>query len=103
VSFQSSDSVSRESTKPKHRAPFSGPSGAFDTVNGLTVGDGEFFTLDYGTTGLTLTVDSESVVAVPEPGMIALFGLGLAGIGFARRRRCPEIALSFPRKRDSPL
>lgn len=25
--------------------------------------------------------------AIPEPGMLALFGLGLAGIGFARRRR----------------
>ena len=78
-------------------------SGAFDTVNGLTFGDGKFFTLDYGATGLTLTVGSESVVAVPAPGAIALFGLGLAGIGFARRRRCPRIAPSFPRKRDSSL
>jgi hypothetical protein len=69
----------------------------------LTFGDGKFFTLDYGASGLTLTVGSESVVAMPEPGMIVLFGLALAGIGFARRRRCSWIALSFPLSRDSPL
>ncbi|NQV22680.1 MAG: PEP-CTERM sorting domain-containing protein, partial [Rhodospirillales bacterium] len=25
--------------------------------------------------------------SIPEPGTLALFGLGLAGIGFARRRK----------------
>jgi hypothetical protein len=62
-------------------------SGAFDTVNGLNFATGKFFTLDYGDSGLTLTVNAQTVVGVPEPGMIALFGLGVAGIGFARRRR----------------
>jgi hypothetical protein len=62
-------------------------SGAFDTVTGLNFATGKFFTLDYGATGLTLTVNAETVVAASEPGMIALFGLGLAGIGFVRRRR----------------
>lgn len=62
-------------------------SGAFDTVTGGDLGGGKFFTLDYENSGLTLTVNAQTVVGVPEPGMIALFGLGLAGIGFARRHR----------------
>ena len=37
-------------------------SGAFATVSGLNFGIGKFFTLDYGTSGLTLTVGSETVV-----------------------------------------
>ncbi len=31
--------------------------------------------------------DSELVATVPEPGALGLFGLGLAGLGFARRKR----------------
>jgi hypothetical protein len=62
-------------------------SGAFATVNGLNFATGKFFTLHYGESGLTLTVNAQTVVGVPEPGTIALFGLGVAGIGFARRRR----------------
>lgn len=62
-------------------------SGAFATVNGLNFAADKFFTLNYGASGLTLTVNAETVVGVAEPGMIALFGLGLAGLGFMRRRR----------------
>jgi hypothetical protein len=60
-------------------------SGAFSTVTGLNFAAGKFFSLDYGATGLTLTVNDESVVAASEPGMIALFGLGLAGLAGLRR------------------
>lgn len=64
-------------------------SGGFASVTGLNFAPDKFFSLDYGATGLTLTVSS-SVVAAPEPGVIALFGLGLAGIGIVRRRRPPS-------------
>lgn len=32
-------------------------------------------------------IDNVSVAAVPEPSIIALFGAGLFGLGFARRRK----------------
>ena len=65
---------------------WNGFSGAFDTVTGSDLGGGRFFALDYGDSGLTLTVNSQ-VVAAPEPALLALFGFGIAGIGFTRRRR----------------
>jgi len=34
-----------------------------------------------------VTLSSRTAMAVPEPSMIALFGMGLAGLGYARRRR----------------
>jgi len=35
----------------------------------------------------TTTTSSSGGTQVPEPGMLGMFGLGLAGIAFARRRR----------------
>lgn len=37
--------------------------------------------------GVTSTSTSSGGTAVPEPGMLVLFGFGLAGVGLARRRR----------------
>jgi hypothetical protein len=37
--------------------------------------------------GLSSAANWSKVAAVPEPSIIALFGLGLVGIGFARRKR----------------
>jgi hypothetical protein len=45
--------------------------------------DGTDFYHDYGLASLGVP----EVVGVPEPGMFALFSLGLIGLGFARRRK----------------
>jgi hypothetical protein len=68
-------------------------------VNSITVGTNDVIS-DYSAftdlTSLSIQAGSDprfasfdniSFSAVPEPSIIALFGLGLVGIGFARRRR----------------
>jgi hypothetical protein len=63
-------------------------------AGGLVIYDGwaNFSDLDYytGTWGIGMLLvggTGGATSAVPEPSIIALFGLGLVGIGFARRKR----------------
>jgi hypothetical protein len=78
---------------------FGSLSGGFESINGLNFGDNcsfeyvinEFDSLDGNITLVTHCVEQIAVAAengqIPEPGMLAIFGLGLAGMGAIRRRR----------------
>ena len=56
---------------------------AFDLFAFQTVGGEYLYSYIYGNNGLTFTTD----VAVPEPAMLGLFGLGAIGLGLSRRRK----------------
>ncbi len=63
----------------------------FDSVNYMQLGQGSNHSIYYQPSGEHSWSSAYTVVAeytsVPEPSIIALFGAGLVGLGFARRRK----------------
>ncbi len=63
----------------------------WDDVNGLQLGQDNRHSIYYRPSGEHAKNFAHTVVAeyasVPEPSIIALFGAGLVGLGFARRRK----------------
>ncbi len=45
------------------------------------------FSVNGGQNWMTLSLNNLERMAVPEPGMLTLLGIGIAGIGFARRKK----------------
>lgn len=61
---------------------FTDTGNSYTSITFSNPGGGDIFGFDDFVIG-----DQQQIVVMPEPGMIAVFGLGLVGLGLARRRR----------------
>lgn len=57
----------------------------FATVNGLNIGNGEYFTVIYNPDTVELVVNGQQ--QTPEPGTFLLLGSGLLSLSYGVRRR----------------
>jgi hypothetical protein len=73
---------------------FASSSGTFSTVNGLNLGSGLTFQIQYQPTDVLLVVNGSSGSSAPEPGTWVLIALGCLGIILSRARRSKRISSS---------
>jgi len=66
---------------------FTDAGNSYKSISFSNPGGGDVFGFDDLTVGNLLQTPQQPTAPVAEPGTLALFGLGLAGLGFARRRK----------------